>query len=79
MINTRFQARSVRKWSIRFAVAFKITRLRVAIDGWQSITQDRKKNPPCIAFMYAVKRGQAIVRISHVSLNRHTSDDRLQL
>lgn len=31
-----------------------------------------------IAFTYAVKRGRAIVRISYVSLNRHTSDDRKQ-
>lgn len=48
----------------RFADGFKITSLKLSMDGEASRKAGRN-----IAFMYAVKRGRAIVRIFHISLN----------
>lgn len=48
----------------RFIDGFKITGLWPSVDGEASRKTGRKI--PNIAFMYAVKRGRAIVRISHV-------------
>ena len=56
----------------RFADGFKITGLKLSMDGKASRKAGR--NIPGIAFTYAVKRGRAIVRISHVSLNCYISD-----